>query len=123
MAENFLEYKGRPLVRSGNMIFYGNLADEFVIMMLINSVKTVNGKEVADKISIIGSVGIQLRISTIRMIRLSTHPPTYPASPPRITPIIDSKMITTKPIVREILPPIKRLVKISKLLRISIRPL
>jgi hypothetical protein len=52
MAENFLEYKGRPLVRSGNMIFYGSLADEFVIMMLINSEKTVNGVTIADKISI-----------------------------------------------------------------------
>ncbi len=54
MAENqnFLEYKSRPLVRSGSMIFYGSLADKYVIMMLITSTKMVDGKEIADKISI-----------------------------------------------------------------------
>ncbi len=37
MAEetSFLTYKGRPLVRSGNVIFYGNLTDKYVVMMQI----------------------------------------------------------------------------------------
>lgn len=37
MAENssFLTYKGRPLVRSGNVVFYGNLTDKYVVMMQI----------------------------------------------------------------------------------------
>lgn len=37
MAENqsFLTYKDRPLVRSGNVIFYGNLTDKYVVMMQI----------------------------------------------------------------------------------------
>ena len=37
MAEetSFLTYKGRPLVRSGNVIFYGNLTDKNVVMMQI----------------------------------------------------------------------------------------
>ena len=32
---SFLSYKGRPLVRSGNVIFYGNLNDKNVVMMQI----------------------------------------------------------------------------------------
>lgn len=37
MAEEntFLTYKGKPLVRSGNVIFYGNLTDKNVVMMQI----------------------------------------------------------------------------------------
>jgi len=34
-ASSFLTYKGRPLVRSGNVIFYGNLNDKYVVMMQI----------------------------------------------------------------------------------------
>lgn len=42
MAEetSFLTYKGRPLVRSGNVVFYGNLNDKYVVMMqILDSVK------------------------------------------------------------------------------------
>ena len=60
-----------------------------------------------------GRKGIDEKISVIRIKSRSTQPPKYPANPPRITPIIVSKIITTKPIVSEILPPIKRFVKIS----------
>ena len=35
MAEKkeFLTYKGKPLVRQGNTIYYGDMADDYVIMM------------------------------------------------------------------------------------------
>ena len=53
-AENsrFLTYKGKPLVRSGNTLYYGNMADKCVIMMQILSTKTVGDMTVADKIQI-----------------------------------------------------------------------
>ena len=36
MSESsFFTYKGRPLVRSGNTIYYGKMSDEFVIVMQI----------------------------------------------------------------------------------------
>ena len=37
MAEKkeFLTYKGKPLVRQGNTIYYGDMADDYVIMMQI----------------------------------------------------------------------------------------
>lgn len=55
MAEEkpaFLLYKGHPLVRSGNTIYYGSLADKCVIMMQILTTKTVGDMTVADKIQI-----------------------------------------------------------------------
>jgi len=50
--EEFLTYKGKPLVRCGNTIYYGDLTDKCVIMIQILTTKTVNGKEIADKVSV-----------------------------------------------------------------------
>ena len=33
--KEFLTYKGKPLVRQGNTIYYGDMADDYVIMMQI----------------------------------------------------------------------------------------
>ena len=48
--EGFLTYKGKPLVRSGNTIYYGNMGDPYVIVIQISSTKTVNDIEVADRV-------------------------------------------------------------------------
>ena len=45
----FLEYRGKPLVRCGNTIYYGNMNDPYVIMLQITSTKTFNDMEVADR--------------------------------------------------------------------------
>ena len=45
-------YKGKPLVRCGNTIYYGDLSEKCVVMMQVLTTKTVNGQEVADKISV-----------------------------------------------------------------------
>lgn len=50
--EEFLMYKGRPLVRCGNTIYYGDLCEKCVVMLQILTTKTVNGKEIAEKISV-----------------------------------------------------------------------
>lgn len=54
MAENtpFLMYKGRPLVRSGNVLYYGSMAEDFVIMMQILSTKNANDMTMAEKIQV-----------------------------------------------------------------------
>ena len=48
----FLTYKGKPLVRNGNTLYYGNASDKYVIMMQILSTKPVDDVEVASKVSI-----------------------------------------------------------------------
>lgn len=50
--ENFLTYKGKPLVRQGDTIYYGNTDEKFIIMMQIKSTVKVGGEDVADKIAI-----------------------------------------------------------------------
>lgn len=53
MAEKeFSTYKGRPLVRCGDELYYGSMEDRFVIRMQIKSKKDVNGLEIADKVAI-----------------------------------------------------------------------
>lgn len=52
MAEKteFLTYKGKPLVRKGNEIYYGDMSEDFVIMMTVMSKTKEGGLELADKI-------------------------------------------------------------------------
>ena len=53
MAEKeFSTYKGKPLVRVGDELYYGSMAERFVIRMQIKSKKEENGLEVADKVAI-----------------------------------------------------------------------
>lgn len=53
MAEKeFSTYKGKPLVRCGDEIYYGSMADRFVIRMQIKSKKMVGDTEIADKVTV-----------------------------------------------------------------------
>ena len=48
-----LTYKGRPLVRCGNEIYYGSLSDPYVVFMQVLTTKEENGITVADKLHVI----------------------------------------------------------------------
>ena len=54
MAEKFLEYKGKPLVRSGNTIYYGDMNDPYVVCLTIK-----DSTELKD-ITLAGDITIQL---------------------------------------------------------------
>ena len=45
-------YKGKPLVRSGNTLYYGHMADKCVVMMQILSTREVHGMTMADRIQV-----------------------------------------------------------------------
>ena len=53
MSENkkspFPMYRGKPLVRSGDTIYYGNMSDKYVIKIDIKTKKRHEDMEVADK--------------------------------------------------------------------------
>lgn len=51
-AKEFSTYKGRPLVRCGDEIYYGNMEEPYVVRLRIKSKKEVGGIEVADKITV-----------------------------------------------------------------------
>lgn len=48
----FLTYKGKPLVRNGNTLYYGYPNEKYVIMMQITATKPVGDTEIASKVSI-----------------------------------------------------------------------
>jgi len=47
-----LSYKGHPLRRKDNLIYYGTMAEKYIIMLQIQSSKDVNGLSMADKVSV-----------------------------------------------------------------------
>ena len=49
---SFLTYKGRPLVRNGNKIYYGNINDPFVIYLTIAEAHEIHGVKIADKVKV-----------------------------------------------------------------------
>ena len=52
MAEKILTYKGKPLVRSGDTIHYGNSEEKYIVMIKVNSSKDVGGIQVAEKVTV-----------------------------------------------------------------------
>ena len=50
MENNFLTYKGKPLVRSGDTVYYGSMSDSHVVLMQIKSKKMQGDVEIADHI-------------------------------------------------------------------------
>ena len=49
---NVLEYKGHPIKRKDNIIFYGSMADKYIIMLQILATKKVQDMDVATKVSV-----------------------------------------------------------------------
>lgn len=47
-----LEYKGHPLQRKDNIIYYGSFADKYIIMLQILDTKKVKDMDVASKVSV-----------------------------------------------------------------------
>ena len=74
-----LEYKGHPLQRKDNFIYYGSFADKYVIMMQILDTKKVKDLDVATRVS------VQLQLtdpdvkSRDRVIRKTEKDGLYPA--------------------------------------------
>ena len=47
-----LMYKGHPLMRKDNLIYYGSMADSHIVMLQILESKNVNGVEIATRVSV-----------------------------------------------------------------------
>lgn len=47
-----LEYRGRPLRRLDNILYYGSMADKYIIMMQVTDTKKVDDMDVATRVSV-----------------------------------------------------------------------
>lgn len=47
-----LTYKGRPLMRKDNMIYYGSMADSHIVMLQVLETKKVNDLDLATRVSV-----------------------------------------------------------------------
>ena len=47
-----LTYKGHPLMRKDNLIYYGSMADSHIIMLQVLETKTVKDMEIASRVSV-----------------------------------------------------------------------
>ena len=74
-----LEYKGHPLQRKDNIIYYGSFSDKYIIMLQILESKKVKDLDVATKVS----VQLQLTDSSIksrdRVVKKIDQPSLYNA--------------------------------------------
>ena len=54
MAEEnaVLMYKGRPLMRKDNLVYYGSMADTHIVMLQILESKKINDTDIATKVSV-----------------------------------------------------------------------
>lgn len=50
--EKVLMYKGRPLMRIDNLIYYGSMADSHIVMLQILETKKVGDAEIASRVSV-----------------------------------------------------------------------
>ena len=51
-ASDFLIYKGHPLMRKDNFIYYGSMSDRYIIMMQILESQKIKDMDVATKVSV-----------------------------------------------------------------------
>ena len=50
--QQFPTYKGKPLVRCGDTIYYGSMKDKYVVKLEIKSKKKVQDMDVADRVTV-----------------------------------------------------------------------
>lgn len=51
-SETMLEYRGHPLRRKDNLIYFGSMSDKYIIMMQVLETKKIKDLDVATKVSV-----------------------------------------------------------------------
>ena len=77
-AKNALVYKGHPLRRKDNILYYGSMSDKYIIMMQILDTKKVKDLDVAKPVKPVAgaeSAG-ELKVATRVSVQLQLTDPT-----------------------------------------------
>ena len=77
--QEILTYKGHPLMRKDNLVYYGSMADSHIIVMQILETRKVGDEDIASKVS----VELQLTDPNVRarerVVKKSEKPGFYTA--------------------------------------------
>ena len=81
MAEEkaVLMYKGQPLMRKDNMIYYGSMADSHIVMLQILETKKMADAEIATRVSVQLQLTDPSARSRDRVVKKSEKPGFYSA--------------------------------------------
>jgi len=81
MAEEskVLTYKGHPLMRKDNLIYYGSMADSHIVMLQVLESKKVNDVDIATRVSVQLQLTDPTAKSRDRIVKKSEKPGFYTA--------------------------------------------
>ena len=78
MSEGLM-YKGHPLMRKENFIYYGSMADSHIVMLQILETKKVNDVDIATRVSVQLQLTDPAAKSRDRVVKKSEKPGFYTA--------------------------------------------
>ncbi len=74
-----LTYKGHPLMRKDNFVYYGSMADSHIVMLQILETKKVNDVDIATRVSVQLQLTDPAAKSRDRIVKKSEKPGFYTA--------------------------------------------
>ena len=74
-----LVYKGHPLMRKDNLIYYGSMADSHIVMLQILETENRNGVEIATRVSVQLQLTDPAAKSRDRVVKKGEKPGLYTA--------------------------------------------
>ena len=74
-----LTYKGHPLMRKDNLVYYGSMADSHIVMLQVLETKKVNGVDIATRVSVQLQLTDPAAKSRDRIVKKSEKPGFYTA--------------------------------------------
>ena len=78
MSEGLM-YKGHPLMRKENFVYYGSMADSHIVMLQILETKKVNDVDIATRVSVQLQLTDPTAKSRDRIVKKSEKPGFYTA--------------------------------------------
>ena len=77
--KNVLTYKGHPLMRKDNLIYYGSMADSQIVMLQVLESKKVQDMDIATRVSVQLQLTDPAAKSRDRIVKKSEKPGLYDA--------------------------------------------
>jgi len=74
-----LMYKGHPLMRKDNLVYYGSMADSHIVMLQVLETKKVNDVDIATRVSVQLQLTDPTAKSRDRVVKKSEKPGFYTA--------------------------------------------